>query len=271
MNKLITSDITAGSRMPIKKGTIDFLQLAYQEPINALAQRIIGTNYDPTKAYVLYGLTGSSGNITAGALFFNGEVYLCDGDSSGLPCGGSNVSVLNIAITNYSSDADPVTFSDGSIYDIHNIRKVAISCGASGSGDVCDYTDLVRGTINQTIDTSTFSVGWQAVPTVPLTYTIDTNGFIHWQGRIESNSGGTASGTIWSAGGMPTEARPTVFSINHICMSTAGGGTLGGLANTFVSWIEVRADGRLVILSSIPSFGTAGDYIDITGLSYKVA
>jgi len=270
MNKLITSDISAGSRMPIKKGTIDFLQLAYQQPLSALAQRIIGTNYDPTKAYVLYGLTGSMGSISAGALFFNGEVYLCDGDSSGLPCGGSNVAVLNIAITNYSSDADPVTFSDGSVYNIHNIRKVAISCGASGSGDVCDYSDLVRGTIIKTIDTSTFQAGFRGTPDVPLSYTITPDGFVHWQGKIQLDASYSA-GFIWVAGGMPAEARPEVDSFVCILPSSVGSGSIGSTVYENMIVLQIYADGRITIRSKSSSFSLSGNYIDFTGLSYKVA
>ena len=270
MNKLIASDISAGSMMPIKKGTIDFLQLAYQQPLSALAQRIIGTNYDPTKAYVLYGLTGSSGNITAGALFFNGEVYLCDGDSSGLPCGGGNVSVLNIAITNYSSDADPVTFSDGSVYNIHNIRKVAISCGASGSGDVCDYSDLVRGTISETIDPLTFNTGWEATPDVDLTYTITPDGYVHWDGKIQMNAT-LSTYQIWPNGGMPAEARPLGVHFFYQCPATNGSGNLSGTNTDFSALLEIYATGRVEMRCAPSLFGTTGDYIDLTGLSYKVA
>lgn len=265
MNKLITSDISAGSRMPIKKGTIDFLQLAYQQPLSALAQRIIGTNYDPTKAYVLYGLTGSSGNITAGALFFNGEVYLCDGDSSGLPCGGSNVSVLNIAITNYSSDADPVTFSDGSVYNIHNIRKVAISCGASGSGDVCDYTDLVQIPVetNTIVLESSMGTGWQATPDIPFNYTVGTDGYCYLYGKIKTNTGaGGASTTLLASGTLPLADQSVLF----ICA-----GLLAG-ANTNLSnyQVSILATGELRLDGFSASF-TVNDYIAFSGQRYKVA
>lgn len=268
MNKLITSDISAGARMPLKQGTLEFLQQAYQQPINALAQRIIGTTYDATKAYVLYGLTGSSGNITAGALFFNGEVYLCDGDSSGIPCGGSNVSVLNIAISQYTTNADPVTFSDGAIYDVHDIRKVAITCGASGSGDVCDYTDLVRGTISETIDPTTFNTGFKGVPDVALSYTITPDGFVHWQGKIQMNATMTTSAP-WSAGGMPAEARPLVSNFWWSCFATNGGGSTG--TTEAIAIIRILSSGSLDIEFSPSLFGTTGDFIDLTGLSYKVS
>lgn len=261
MNKLITSDISAGARMPIKQGTLEFLQQAYQQPINALAQRIIGTNYDPTKAYVLYGLTGSSGNITAGALFFNGEVYLCDGDSSGLPCGGGNVSVLNIAISQYTTNADPVTFSDGAIYDIHDIRKVAITCGASGSGDVCDYTDLVRDATT-IVPEASMGTGWQATPDKPFNYTTTIDGYVYLYGQIKANInylGGQT--TLLSAGTLPLADNAVLF----LCA-----GLLAG-ANTNLSnyQVSILADGRL----RLDGYGnwSVDDYIEFSGQRYKIA
>lgn len=265
MNKLITSDISAGARMPLKQGTLEFLQQAYQQPLNALAQRIIGTTYDPTKAYVLYGLTGSSGSITAGALFFNGEVYLCDGDSSGLPCAGANVSVLNIAISQYTTNADPVTFSDGAIYDVHDIRKVAITCGASGSGDVCDYTDLVPVPVEvkTVVPYTTMGTGFQAIPNLEtFSYTIGTDGYCYLYGQVRFNLDYTASGTtILSAGTLPLADEFVLFQC---------AGLLAG-ANTNLSnyQVSILTTGRL----RMDGFGNfaVNDYIYFSGQRYKIA
>jgi hypothetical protein len=178
--------------------------------------------------------------------------------------------VLNIAITNYSSDADPVTFSDGSVYNIHNIRKVAISCGASGSGDVCDYTDLVRGTVSETIDPLTFEAGFQGTPDVPLSYTITPDGFVHWQGKIELDASYSAP-QIWLAGGMPAEARPEVNSFVCIRPSSVSSGSIGSTVYENMIVLQIYADGRITVRSVSSSFTLAGNYIDFTGLSYKVA
>jgi hypothetical protein len=271
MNKLITSDISAGARMPLKQGTLEFLQQAYQQPLNALAQRIIGTTYDPTKAYVLYGLTGSSGSITAGALFFNGEVYLCDGDSSGLPCGGSNVSVLNIAVSQYTTNADPVTFSDGAIYDVHDIRKVAITCGSSGSGDVCNYTDLVRLVTTGVILPADFETTWQGTPDVALTYRVTHDGLVQLRGRIQLNSTMVLT-TPLGAGGLPTAITPTAGDLYILCTATNGTGIFdNGASAETTAMIKIRSTGSLDLISYPSGFGTSLDYLDLSGVSYKIS
>jgi hypothetical protein len=146
MKKIKTSDITAGAGMRVKRGTLEHLQSAYQEAISALVNARIGDSYDPNKVYLLHGVKNSTTaplfTISAGAVFFNGEIYLVDAVT--FTAGGGETAVFNIVTTNYTAAiADPVLFSDGGNYNIHEIRKMVISSDVSGAGDA-DYLDMVE-------------------------------------------------------------------------------------------------------------------------------
>lgn len=140
MRIIDTSPITDSAKFPIKKGTLDFLQAAYGEVVSAILIGIIGIdNYDPTVVYIIYGIVntgaGAVYNITAGAVFYNGEVFYVDAAS--FTATGSNVAIFQIVITQFLGDgtnADPVTFTDSSLHNVHDIRKIQIVQGASGSG-----------------------------------------------------------------------------------------------------------------------------------------
>lgn len=126
MRRLITTDISDTAQMPIKKGTLEFLQDAHKETLASTIQWLIGTSYDPTKVYILYGCvnSGSGSNyiMSAGAIFLGGEIYQVDAAS--FSTSGSNVAGWVLAITNFTTDADPVTFTDTNSYNVHNIRKL---------------------------------------------------------------------------------------------------------------------------------------------------
>jgi hypothetical protein len=145
MRKIDVSHIGSSVGMPVKSGTLVHLQLAYQEALNALAQSQIGSNYDSSKVYILYGCvnsgSGSTFTISAGAVFYNGEVYLVDAVSFT----ASGTAVGTIGTTYFGTNADPVTFTDSSTANVHQIRKMVIADATSGSG-VADYTDWVLPT-----------------------------------------------------------------------------------------------------------------------------
>jgi len=145
MRKIDETKITSDKSMFFKQGTWTHLQKAYQEPISEIIKSMIGSNYSATKMYVLNGCvnsgSGSSFNISAGSVFYGGEVYLVDATT--FTTSGGNVAVGTITTTNNTTDysADPCEFSDGSLENVHNIRKVVIASGASGSGTK-NYADF---------------------------------------------------------------------------------------------------------------------------------
>lgn len=145
MKRLSTTPISDVAKMPIKKGTLEFLQDSHKECTDSLVKAIVGSSYDPSKAYVLYGCidsgVGDNHIITAGAIFFNGEVYLVDATT--FTATSPNVPVLTIATTQFYTDADPVIFTDTTSHNVHDIRKIVIASGASGSG-IANYADVIR-------------------------------------------------------------------------------------------------------------------------------
>jgi hypothetical protein len=135
MRKIDESEITATSEMYFKKGTWTHLQAAYTELFEAVMRREF-KNYSGSVPYVIYGCvnTGSGSNyiISAGAIFYAGEIYLVD--SVTFTAGGGDTCVGTITTTQYGTDADPVTFSDGAAKSVHDIRKIVFASGVSGSG-----------------------------------------------------------------------------------------------------------------------------------------
>ena len=145
MRTLTTSNITSTAQMPVKSGTLDHIQLAYQEALTALANSVIGRMPDSANMYILYGCansgTGLSYVISAGAIYYNGEVFLVDATTFTATSG--QVAVGNISISQYGTNADPVTFTNGASYNVHNIRKITFASGVSGSG-ILDFSNLLQ-------------------------------------------------------------------------------------------------------------------------------
>jgi hypothetical protein len=143
MKKVNTSTIAPGAGYPPSKKGLDFLQQSYQEVVANLAQALIGNVPSTTLGYVLYGcirtsLSGTNYAFTAGAIYFNGEIYAVDAIAS---VSITTAAVLTLTVTN-DPIADPTTFSDGSIQSVHNVRKLVISNGTLGSATL-NYDDLV--------------------------------------------------------------------------------------------------------------------------------
>lgn len=141
MRKIDTSFITTGVGMPIKSGTLDHLQLSYQEALSALAQNIVG-NYTTNKVYILTGCVNTGVlpvyNISSGYVFYNGEVFFVPAASFT----AANTAVFDSIQTTYFTGvtSDPVEFTDGNTHSVHQIRQIIIADNTSGSG-LTDYAD----------------------------------------------------------------------------------------------------------------------------------
>lgn len=138
MKHVDLSAVTSVNGFPFKSGTMSHLQSAYQEAISSAVKSIIfGSLYDPANGYILHGCinTGIGSNyiISAGAVFFNGEVYQVPAATFSIS--GAQVAVGVITTTYFSaSNADPVAFTDGVSRNVHQIKQVVFSAGLSGSG-----------------------------------------------------------------------------------------------------------------------------------------
>lgn len=139
MKKVDTSFISTTAGMMGRAGVLNHLMDAYTENANSIGRLVIGPEYLANKIYVLWGCVNSGSGLSyifsAGAVFFNGEIFPVDAVSFVSP--GGQVAVGNLASTFATSGiGDPVPFTDGSSHNVLVIRKIALASGASGSGNV---------------------------------------------------------------------------------------------------------------------------------------
>lgn len=163
MKKLDLSAVTSTTQFPVKEGTFDFLQAAYQEALAGLGNAILGGKTDIANGYRLYGCLNSGSGlnyvISAGAVYFGGEVFLVP--AATFTAAAGQVAIANIVTTQYTTNADPVTFTDSVARNVHNIRQVVFSAGTSGAG-LFDYSNLRETMIGLK----------QQVSTLGATYTV---------------------------------------------------------------------------------------------------
>lgn len=150
MKFLDYTPISLTALFPPKAGTLKHLQDISAEGFNATIQALIGSTYDPTIMYILFGCkntgTGSSYIISAGAVFFNGQYYLVP--AATFTISGSNVAVGTITQSNFVDvTADPVKFTDNVLRNVHQIFTVVFAPGLNGSG-TANFTDLLMITSN---------------------------------------------------------------------------------------------------------------------------
>lgn len=146
--RYLTSPITTSALAPLKTGTVNFLQDAHKDDSAQLAlamiQSLTNGSYSTTTAYALWGCTitegGSFRSIAPGAIFYNGEIY----EQSGVIVPGVSSNIVGNFTTSYFTDptADPVTLSDTTTHNMHQIKTIDFSAGTSGSG-LFDYVDMV--------------------------------------------------------------------------------------------------------------------------------
>ena len=173
MNKIDVSQIVdPTSQQPFTGKSLQFLQEAIYDALNALGRGAVGGDYSASLVYVLNGLekTGANNDISNGYVVYNNEIWYVAGASNTIAY--SNVPVL---ITDTPVDAayDPITFSDGVNKNVHNIRRLKIADQVSGSG-VSDYGDVVfvnRKKITVLEGTSTATAGSGQTDVTGISYT----------------------------------------------------------------------------------------------------
>lgn len=135
MKILDVSPISAGVAMPIKSGTLQFLQDAYKDALKAIVTTVIPNAVDGV-IYILSGCVNSTvapiHTILAGWLYYNGEIYQFDGATFTLT--GLEKAYARIETTQFVTNADPVQFSDAISRNVHNIRKIVIENTVVDSG-----------------------------------------------------------------------------------------------------------------------------------------
>lgn len=179
MKKLNVSNITVSALQPIKQGTLTHLQEAHQETTAALATHLANANNTTSTFGIIYGcrlnISGGNYTITQGAIFYNGEIFLVDAvGSTANPSGGD--SRICKLVTTYvtAANADPVTMTDSSSVNVHEVRKIVIENGTSATvGYVGEYADLIRLHSNSMgASTATWNGNYS--------FTFDNNRYLHF-------------------------------------------------------------------------------------------
>ncbi len=132
MKKINTSNVTSTVRQPFLGRSVTHLVESIKEGDDSIIQGVI---QDTSLATILWGLTnstpgGATYTLSAGGIYLGGEVYQVDAQT--VTVTGANRLVGTITTTYQSGD--PVTLSDSSTANVHEIRKIVFSDAASGSG-----------------------------------------------------------------------------------------------------------------------------------------
>lgn len=139
MKKINTTPITTGSAMPFKSGSLEHLQSAYQEPLIDIVQTFEARNDTEgfpnyTTPVIMYGCRRTGLGVSQGVVAYGTELYRAQ--AVNITLGFGEVVVGTITTTYFTgTNADPVTFSDSTNNNVHEIREIVWSAGISGSGD----------------------------------------------------------------------------------------------------------------------------------------
>jgi hypothetical protein len=133
MNKIDTSQVVSlTSKQPFTSKSLAFLQDATKEGLLGLVTGMIGNAYNSATAYILYGVDAYGTNqYNDGYILYGGELYYCAGKTT--TTAFSNVAVMTITVAN-DATADPVTFTDNVIKNVHNVRTIVLSDALTGTG-----------------------------------------------------------------------------------------------------------------------------------------
>ena len=159
MNRIITNSVSAVKGQPLVAdsgtGSIPFLQDGVQEALWNMLLGIIGS-YTTNDLIVLDGvvvtlstttISNDTATWTAGSIGYNGEIYTVD---AGSVVKTSGQTFVFKTLNTFHPTLDPIVFSDNSSNSVHQVRKITIVAGASGSG-IADYNaSSVKQLINAT-------------------------------------------------------------------------------------------------------------------------
>lgn len=174
MNTIIISPLAAdpNRQQPFTAPSLTFLQASTKEVVSNILQGVMPNGYDPTKVYILYGCvnstSGSTFTISAGAVFYNGEVYRVDAVTFTSP--GGQTAVAKIVTTNPTPD--PILLKDGTSVSVHNVINVVIASAVSGTG-ISDFIGFVSSSFTeiQTDTSNGLSLDVHITASGPFAYT----------------------------------------------------------------------------------------------------
>jgi hypothetical protein len=145
MKKIDTTNIAGSAKAPFIKDTHDHYKEAIAEATSESVKGLLG-GYTTNDLIVLWGCTVTvtggaipgtgTATLSAGAIYYNGEIYPVDANLA-LATTNPQTLIWSVATTYIASDST-LEWSDGVIRDLHQIDKLALSAGTTGSG-LADY------------------------------------------------------------------------------------------------------------------------------------
>jgi hypothetical protein len=208
MKNLLTNSISTSVGFPVKSGTLDFLQNASSEMLIALARSIVGKDYSASTPYALYGCnnlgSGSTYDIQAGIILWNGVLYLCVGGYIPSLPSGSNVYLTKYTSYVTSAVADPVTFTDGVPRSVHQDTTMLVGYNATAPSPTVGfaYSDLVIIWEMPYISVSSYGAD---VVSGTAKYKINRDGLVSLSGNVTLDATTPTTTTLFT---LPTGYRP---------------------------------------------------------------
>ncbi len=223
--KINLSAVTSSAAMPIKTGTLNFLQEAYQEVTvqlaRSLATTITGKPYIPTTPYAISGCTYvvflGTLVVTNGMILYDNELYIVPGASM-VP----GTLYAHLDVTNFTDPtADPVTFRDTTTHNVHDIRRIVFNTTSAGalfavSDVVYLNSENTLKAVNFWIDVTITGANW-ASGVIPFggavpSYRRDAMGTVRLRGSVKSTGSPAGSQVIAT---LPAGYRPDVSTGQH--------------------------------------------------------
>jgi hypothetical protein len=175
--------------------SLNFLQDAYTDILRWFAKsNTFGNDNSPTVRVIAgCGLLSHIPEVVKNGLIYDyrfwgdGQLYEFTGGTITLT--GSNVLILNL-VQSFDANADPDPFSDGIPRTVHQIYKVVLSQGLTGTGSFCDYADLVFPQKEEEWNDVSSGVGFNNSWTnagagyMPARFKKDLSGYVHLDGYL---------------------------------------------------------------------------------------
>lgn len=129
---VLYGDITSTAKQPYLRQTHQHYNDMIDELTKAYGETIVS---DPTKVTILWGCEntgtgtgiGQSAIISAGAVYYNGEIYQVPAFST-----ASIVNGIKGTFTTTYAGIDPILFSDSTTHNVHQIQRLVLSDAAAG-------------------------------------------------------------------------------------------------------------------------------------------
>lgn len=150
MKTIITSNVLDPSVLqPFTAQSLRFLQESKEDDVAALIKALVLSNlasYSLTTPYVISGCVVSDAgkDVTAGEIFYGGKYYQTTAVN-----GTTNVARF-ILTASQDATADPLTFSNSSVFNVHTIYKyVPTDIATGGDFTSANLVDLYTGSTNK--------------------------------------------------------------------------------------------------------------------------